>query len=136
MEIGEPRVSFVPLSHQCRAGYHILCRAHRAAQCACACHTTFDLASIAPRLALAHRQRRNELLAERAERRRARAELLALERLVAHRELQLVRAGFRDDGRYIARRTHKLARARQDLARLQAHAERIGAIPHPTTRAA
>lgn len=43
---------------------------------------------------------------------------LRLERLVAHRELQLVRAQRTGDGRYIARRTGKLERAREALARL------------------
>lgn len=28
----------VPQSAQCGAGYHVLCRAYRAGQCACRCH--------------------------------------------------------------------------------------------------
>lgn len=43
---------------------------------------------------------------------------LKLERLVAHRELQLARAQARHDGEYIAMRMRKLAAARRALERL------------------
>jgi hypothetical protein len=129
------------LSHQCRAGYHILCRAYRAGLCTCRCHSIagdrFRLEWIAPRLALARDQRVAELIAEYEARHRARQDLQRAEWLVAHRELQLIRAGARNDRRYVARREAKLVRARQDLARIQAHAEQIGAIPTtPSRRAA
>lgn len=94
----------------------------------------FDLAAVCPRLALAHRQRRHELHAERAERHKVRELLRHAEWCVAHRELQLVRAGFTRNGRYIASRTRKLGQARRDLARLESYADRIGALG--TTRQA
>jgi len=77
-----------------------------------------DLRLIAPRLGLA----RDQFLAERealakAQRRRANA-LLRLQWLVAHRELQLLRAGATDKRRYIATREKKLAAARRELDEL------------------
>lgn len=80
----------------------------------------FRLADIAPRLALA----RDQYLAERAEiarRERARATArLRLERLIAHRELQLIRAGARGSRRYLEVRQRKLDSARRALGRLEA----------------
>jgi len=79
----------------------------------------FDLASIAPRLALA----RDQVVAERAAFAKAEAAYqkrkLQLEWLIAHRELQLARGGFTRDRRYIAWRTRKLETARRELADLQ-----------------
>lgn len=87
---------------------------------------TTELERVAPRLARAHRQRRAELHALAAERRRLRRRLLELERLVAHRELQELRAGATRDRRYIARRAAKLASARRELAEAQARARELG----------
>lgn len=74
------------------------------------------LADIAPRLARA----RDQLLAERriqeVERLAFISERLRLERLVAHRELQFLRAHGR---RYAAERARKLAQARGALERLE-----------------
>lgn len=79
----------------------------------------FSLHSICPRLARA----RDQLLALREAQHRRRIwiadERLKLERLVAHRELQLLRAGQTNDSRYIKRRQDKLDRAREDLRRLE-----------------
>jgi hypothetical protein len=47
---------------------------------------------------------------------------LALDRLVAHRELQLVRAYGTGNGKYIRARERKLAEARRRRARLDAAA--------------
>lgn len=88
--------------------------------------TAFDLASIAPRLALAQRQRRLELLTERAERRHMLRLLRRAEWCVAHRELQLARAGSTRSARYIERRTRLLDQARSELARLRVRAAEIG----------
>lgn len=87
----------------------------------------FDLGSVAPRLALAHRERRAELAAERAARRHARNAVLRWEWIVAHRELQLVRAGATGDGRYIDRRRHKLAVAEKRLRSARQRAKRLNA---------
>lgn len=76
----------------------------------------FDLATVAPRLAAAHRAERQRLEALARARRRERNLVLKLARLVAHRDLQLVRAGVTRDARYIERRTTKLQRARAALA--------------------
>jgi hypothetical protein len=86
----------------------------------------YDFAARCPRLSKAHRERQAELYAERAERRRVRNELLKLERLVAHRELQELRATQRNR-RYYAHRARKLDQARRDLERVRAHAQAIGA---------
>lgn len=76
---------------------------------------TFDLATVAPRLAAAHRAERRRLGELAAARRRERELVLRLARLVAHRDLQLVRAGTTRDGRYIDRRAKKLEHARSAL---------------------
>ena len=83
---------------------------------------------IAPRLARA----RDGLLAERREGRRRRRLLrdsvLHREWLVAHRDLQLVRASATGNGRYILRRRRLLDAARAELARFQGlldEAERV-----------
>lgn len=84
------------------------------------------LGDVAPRLALA----RDQWVAEqerfaRRERQRA-ARRLHLEWLVAHRELQLLRAGARCRSRsqreYVAQRQRKLDAARRELADLEAAA--------------
>lgn len=89
--------------------------------------TTFDLATIAPRLALAHRQRRAELLVERSRRRRARSDLLKAEWAVAHCDLQLARAGATGRRSYIEKRHRKLEDAQRRLAIAQARAQELGA---------
>lgn len=78
------------------------------------------LADVCPRLARA----RDQYLAERAARaarlRRLAREQHRTERLLAHRELQLIRAGATNDGRYVKRRADKLAQTQQRLADLRA----------------
>ncbi len=78
--------------------------------------TTFE--RVAPRLALAHKQRKEEIrLADRA-RYKSESRRVELERLVAHRELQLVRAYSRNSARYVNERQRKLNEARGALSRL------------------
>jgi hypothetical protein len=74
--------------------------------------TAFRLASVAPRLAKARDERVLELRAEAWARRRRMRQELALDRLIAHRELQLVRAYGTGNARYIRARERKLAEAR------------------------
>lgn len=78
---------------------------------------------VAPRLELAHRQRREEI----ADLHRRRSHVLSLileqERLIAHRELQVLRAGARlkrvdRKQRYVDYRQVKLDRARAELGLL------------------
>jgi hypothetical protein len=78
-----------------------------------------SLHDVAPRLARARDQHVAEVR-ERAQR-RAEAETLRvnLDRLVAHRELQLLRAGATNDREYVARRSRKLAAAQRARARLE-----------------
>lgn len=75
----------------------------------------FDLHSVAPRLARARDQFIAEREAAARAERRHRAAQLRLERLVAHRELQLLRAGARGGRAYIAHRARKLAAAKRGL---------------------
>lgn len=87
---------------------------------------------VAPRLERAHRERRAELLRERDQRIDAIHRVLKAERLVAHRELQAVRAGAvrasrRSRARYVEIRDVKLAAARRELEQARAHARRLGA---------
>lgn len=74
---------------------------------------TFRLADRCPRLGRA----RDDLLLRRdrfdREERRRTNRLLRAERLLAHRELQLIRAGFRNERRYVALRQRKLDAARR-----------------------
>lgn len=78
---------------------------------------SFSLHSIAPRLARARDQRREELRVASVQRRHMASLVLSSERCVAHRELQLVRAFSTGNGRYIAERQRKLAAAKRELAR-------------------
>lgn len=73
------------------------------------------LADIAPRLARAVEAERRVIAARVLRERRKQSEILRLERLVAHRELQLVRAYSTCDRRYIKRRAEKLDSARSAL---------------------
>jgi hypothetical protein len=75
-----------------------------------------------PRLHRAWQQERTAYLA----RRQLRHDLMKLEGLVAHRELQLVRAMSRNDRRYIKRRQDKLQAAQDALKRLRTTADRNG----------
>jgi hypothetical protein len=88
----------------------------------------FALDSRCPRIALAHRQRRRELAMECAERAHVRRLLQSYERLVAHRELQLVRAQASSSQAYMRARERKLKFARARLKHFQARAETIGAL--------
>ena len=73
---------------------------------------------VAPRLALAHKQRKEEIrLADRAWY-KSESRRVELDRLVAHRELQLVRAYSRNSARYVITRQVKLDEAREALDRL------------------
>ena len=81
-----------------------------------------QLSDIAPRLARARDQflaHRAKVLADRAEADRValmrQAKLVELQRLVAHRELQLIRAYATGRGRYIVARQRKLEQARRRL---------------------
>lgn len=75
------------------------------------------LADIAPRLAKAQRERRLEIEAAAAQERHRCTKLLQAQRLLAHRELQLIRAEATRDPRYIARRQDKLSQARAEVRR-------------------
>lgn len=86
---------------------------------------------VAPRLERAHHERQAELARESAARVTAAAQVLHKKALVAHRELQLIRAGARPGGRrkrdsYIAVRERKLDEARRELERAEARAARLG----------
>lgn len=91
-----------------------------------------EFARIAPRLERAHRERRLELAAALQARRDARETVMRLEALVAHRELQVIRAWSRRGSRrqrqrYMTHRENKLQTARTLLERAQARARRLGA---------
>ncbi len=77
----------------------------------------FSLHDIAPRLARARDQLREERRKERIARDRHRRESLKAERLVAHRELQLERANATGKGRYIMARRRKLRAAQREMAK-------------------
>lgn len=89
--------------------------------------TAFDLAAQCPRLARAHRERRAELVAEREARFRARRMHQDALRILAHRELQLIRACATGDGRYIVRRQAKLAQAMSRLELAERWMRKVGA---------
>lgn len=78
----------------------------------------FDLASVAPRLALARDQRRVELRVREVEEVRLTEKRLKADRLVAHRELQALRAGAlppkRSKGKYVGWRYKKLEKAQRE----------------------
>lgn len=80
-------------------------------------------AHVAPFLERCHRERREELAEARTHIASERKQEAKLERLVAHRELQLVRAGFVGDRRYLKHRQRKLDWARKELARIRSHIE-------------
>ncbi len=73
---------------------------------------------IAPRLALAHKERKAEIWEADRAWARSETERVKLERLVAHRELQLVRAQWGNSARYVAVRQRKFNSARRALDRL------------------
>lgn len=79
----------------------------------------FDLYTIAPRLAKA----RDQFLALQRQENEHRIWLInerhRLQKLIAHRELQVLRAGATGDRRYIKRRQDKLDHARAELQRLE-----------------
>lgn len=76
----------------------------------------FALATRRPRLALA-RDQHNAWHAEREQRlHKLTSTRHRLERLVAHRELQLLRAGAKNKRPYVAKRAAKLADAQASLA--------------------
>lgn len=81
-----------------------------------------SLYDIAPRLARARDEwvLEQQRIARRRE--RARRELLRAERLLAHRDLQLVRAWNTGNRKYIAWRERKLDRSRADVERLRREA--------------
>lgn len=77
--------------------------------------------AVAPRLELAHRQRIRELEILSRRRMAARDRVLGWERTVAHRDLQVARAGATkraaSDERYMQQRYNKLETARRALRR-------------------
>lgn len=77
--------------------------------------TAAELRALAPRLCRAWEQQ--QVLGPALRRRKMKAE-----RLVAHRELQLVRAYSSGDRRYIVRREAKPAQAQRELRRAKAAA--------------
>ena len=77
------------------------------------------LHDIAPRLARARDGLLAQWAAEAVERRRLADLTLHAEWLVAHRELQLIRAEATGRARYIVKRQEKLAWARANLKRLR-----------------
>lgn len=94
--------------------------------CAPCRSTRTTLSTIAPRLARARDQRVVELIGERRERLYVLRLLQHTEWRVAHRELQLARAGSTGNARYIGERSRKLARAQRELRQVQRWAERVG----------
>jgi hypothetical protein len=86
--------------------------------------SSFSLHDVAPRLAKARDQRREELRVASAQRRHLATLLLDAERRVAHRELQLVRSYATRNLKYIAHRQQKLkvAESQLEYARRQAAA--------------
>lgn len=79
---------------------------------------TFSLYEIAPRLALARDQHNAEVRRQQMHALNVVIDRHELERLIAHRELQLQRAFRTRDGKYIAERQRKLRSAQQRLAQL------------------
>jgi hypothetical protein len=95
-----------------------------------ALHDCTTLAQFAPRLARARDQLVEQRWRQRQERRWLRDQVLESERVLAHRELQLIRAGATRSGWRIRRRTRLLAEIREQLAtyrKLLAEAEREAA---------
>lgn len=78
----------------------------------------FRLETVCPRLALARDQHNELVLRRRRHERRVRDERHRIERLIAHRELQLQRAFAAGGRRYIAERQRKLEQATAALERL------------------
>ena len=79
-----------------------------------------------PRLARAHAAQRQVLEARARREARKVEQVHELERVVAHRELQLLRAGSTGDGRYVKRRSDKLATARAALAHVRRDLRLVG----------
>lgn len=77
--------------------------------------TATELRAVAPRLCAAYDGLQRDRYRAARGRRHARGKVLECERLVAHRELQLVRAAETKSGRYIAARRRKLDQARAKL---------------------
>ncbi len=78
------------------------------------------------RLERAHRERLAELEQERAARLRAAQAVLKARRLIAHRELQQIRAGALGRRKYIARRTVKVDESYAELAAALERARALG----------
>lgn len=87
----------------------------------------FRLETRCPRLALARHQRVAEIIAERQAYRDAQDRHLETQRLVAHRDLQLVRAWSTGSRRYIRRRERLLEEARREHARAEQRLVEVGA---------
>lgn len=77
-----------------------------------------DFQRLAPRLYQAHKERKHEIFIWDRQVIRYQTKKLELERLIAHRELQLVRAQYRNSYRYIAVREKKLDDARRQMQKL------------------
>lgn len=87
------------------------------------CLRTRGIRAVAPRLARAFDQHR----ALAPARHQARERLLKAERLVSHRELQLLRADTTGNPRYAEHRARKLDLARAELARWRERATELSA---------
>lgn len=85
------------------------------------CRRAAGIRAVAPRLATAWDQAQRLV----SLRREQRGEVLHLEHLVAHRDLQLVRAFHVGDPRYIKRRQHKLDQATRWLGAARRHLEEL-----------
>lgn len=84
-------------------------------------------AQVAPFLERCHRERKAELVSIGKALRQARVDELKLERLVAHRELQQLRAGNTRNRKYVAHRTRKLEQAQGALDRVRSYIRRMEA---------
>lgn len=76
------------------------------------------LADVAPRLALALEDYKAEAAWDKAQRMRFSDRKLHYEALIAHRELQLIRAQYKGNRKYIAKRQRKLVEAHEEMAAL------------------
>jgi hypothetical protein len=97
------------------------------------CRPEPRLAVFAPRLARARDALVEQLRRERRERGRLRALVTKAERLVAHRELQLVRAYATAKGSYIKERQRKLRAAQRERA---SYEQRLGQLERSAWREA
>jgi hypothetical protein len=94
------------------------------------------LEEFAPRLALARDQIYDERRKARARRKWLGERLIESERVLAHRELQLIRAEAKGNGFMIRRRQRLLEESRQAVARFRELVALAEAAPDPASREA